>query len=298
VIAADRQLDADAAWLRDHGVDGNWNQLRALAYTSRLAGQPLQSLLPHPAAGNTGAASAPREGEASPADAPFPAHAPVPADAPHAPDAPAPTADGKSALSGGIVNLTMPYLTWTGLTDRPGEVTGFGAVDADTGRDLASRLQASGTATRWCITLTDRHGRAVGHGCARAGPGPPGQGGDPRFWLAAVSIHKIETSDCDHRHESAGYQPSHTLRHLIKTRSRRCGYPGCGRPAVRCDDDHTIPYHLGGRTCLCNLYPLCRRHHRAKQAPGWHLDQPRPGVLIWTLPSGRRYTNSPDPYPV
>jgi hypothetical protein len=42
---------------------------------------------------------------------------------------------------------------------------------------------------------------------------------------------------------------------------------------------------------------LCRRHHQAKQAPGWHLDQPEPGILTWTLPSGRRYTTTAEPYP-
>ena len=36
---------------------------------------------------------------------------------------------------------------------------------------------------------------------------------------------------------------------------------------------------------------------RAKQTPGWHLDQPEPGMLTWTLPSGRRYTTAPEPYP-
>jgi len=84
---------------------------------------------------------------------------------------------------------------------------------------------------------------------------------------------------------------------LIKIRDRRCGYPGCRRPAARCDDDHTIPHHQGGKTCECNLYPLCRRHHQAKQEPGWRLDQPEPGILTWTLPSGRRYTTAPEPYP-
>jgi hypothetical protein len=39
-----------------------------------------------------------------------------------------------------------------------------------------------------------------------------------------------------------------------------------------------------------NHSPLCRRHHRAKQAPGWKLDQTEPGVLIWTAPHGRMYT--------
>jgi hypothetical protein len=85
--------------------------------------------------------------------------------------------------------------------------------------------------------------------------------------------------------------------HLIKIRSPRCGYPGCRRPATRCDDDHTIPHHKGGRTCECNLHPLCRQHHQAKQAPGWHLSQPEPGILTWTTPSGRRYTVAPEPYP-
>ena len=112
-----------------------------------------------------------------------------------------------------------------------------------------------------------------------------------------MKISPIETGTCQHRRESAGYQPSDTLRHLLKTRSRRCGFPGCRRPALRCDDDHTIPYHQGGKTCECNLHPLCRRHHQTKQAPGWRLDQPEPGTLIWTMPSGRQVTVTPEPYP-
>ena len=45
------------------------------------------------------------------------------------------------------------------------------------------------------------------------------------------------------------------------------------------------------------LSPLCRRHHRAKQAPGWRLDQPQPGTMTWTTPSGRTYTTCPSAYP-
>ncbi|MHB1433296.1 MAG: HNH endonuclease, partial [Streptosporangiaceae bacterium] len=66
--------------------------------------------------------------------------------------------------------------------------------------------------------------------------------------------------------------------------------------ARACDDDHTVPFEDGGRTCECNLAPLCRRHHQAKQAVGWHLDQPQPGVLVWTMPSGRTYTTRPTRY--
>ena len=231
----------------------------------------------------------------SPADT---SHPDTPAASPTQ-DSPAPgetgTAPGQTGPRlGGTVHLTMPATSWLGASDNPGDIPGLGPTDADTCRDLAETLAAN-PATRWCITLTDPAGRAIAHGCARAGPGPPGS--DRRAWLARVTITPIAASTCDHRHESAGYQPSPTLRHLVKTRSPRCGYPGCRRPAWRCDDDHTVPHHKGGRTCECNLHPLCRHHHQVKQAPGWHLAQPQPGVLVWTTPSGRKYTTTPEPYP-
>jgi HNH endonuclease len=87
------------------------------------------------------------------------------------------------------------------------------------------------------------------------------------------------------------------LQHVIRVRQQLCVFPGCGRAARRCDLDHTIPYHRGGRTCECNVAPLCRKHHQAKQARGWRLDQPQPGIMIWTTPSGRRYTTRQASYP-
>ena len=35
-----------------------------------------------------------------------------------------------------------------------------------------------------------------------------------------------------------------------------------------------------GIDCTCSHSPFCRHHHRAKQAEGWRLEQPEPGVLI------------------
>jgi hypothetical protein len=45
-----------------------------------------------------------------------------------------------------------------------------------------------------------------------------------------------------------------------------------------------------------NLAPLCRHHHRSKQAEGWRLEQPKPGVLVWRTPAGRRYITTPTVY--
>ena len=116
--------------------------------------------------------------------------------------------------------------------------------------------------------------------------------------MADLPLEWLEAGVCTHRRESASYRPPPSLAHLIRVRQQRCAFPGCGRAARRCDLDHTIAFEQGGRTCECNLAPLCRRHHQAKQAPGWRLEQPEPGIMIWTTPSGRRYTTYPTTYPM
>ena len=83
---------------------------------------------------------------------------------------------------------------------------------------------------------------------------------------------------------------------MVRARNATCTPPGCGRRAASCDLDHTDPHHQGGRTCECNLAPLCRHYHRCKQAEGWRLEQPEPGVLAWRTPAGRTYTTTPTQY--
>ncbi len=111
-----------------------------------------------------------------------------------------------------------------------------------------------------------------------------------------IRITPLAVGTCDHRNEEPGYKPSRLLRHLIEARTPRCTAPGCRRPAAQCDQDHTIPYEAGGRTCECGLGPLCRRHHRCKQAHGWTLEQPEPGIFVWITPARRRYITGPNTY--
>jgi Domain of unknown function (DUF222) len=296
VLAADKKIDAAARWLKAHGAPGTLDQLRARVFLALLNGQALYTLLPDPTPAATpdpgGTSAGSPKADSPKADSPSAGASTGDPRAASQADSAAHAGGWPAGLTGSV-HLTMPVSAWLDRSQRPGEIAGFGAADADTCRDLASRL-AAGNA-RWCITMTDRDGRPVGHGCARAGP--PARG-DPHSWLATVTIHPIETGSCSHRREAPGYRIPDSLRHLIKIRSRRCGFPGCRRPAIRCDDDHTIPFHLGGKSCECNLYPLCRRHHRCKQSPGWHLEQPAPGRLVWTSPSGRTYTQTAEPYPV
>ncbi len=125
-------------------------------------------------------------------------------------------------------------------------------------------------------------------------PDPPPDG-RPESWLG-VRMTPITRGACDHDHAETGYRPSRKLRHLVRARNAGCTAPGCGRPAVRCDLDHTVAWDDGGLTCECDLAPLCRHHHRCKQAQGWLLEQPEPGVLIWRTPAGRSYLTAPTRY--
>ncbi len=105
----------------------------------------------------------------------------------------------------------------------------------------------------------------------------------------------IARGTCAHAHREDRYIPSRRLKHLIRARTARCGAPGCGAQAITSEIDHTTPYPAGP-TCEENLGPLCARHHHAKHAPGWNLQQTRPGVMRWTTPSGRTYTTHPTQY--
>jgi Domain of unknown function (DUF222) len=209
-----------------------------------------------------------------------------------------------------LINLTVPAGTAYGWSDAPGEIGGWGLTDPDDTRRL---LQAASQhpRTRWRVTLLAPDGTAAAHGSARGQhpwiPPPDGErnrdGPDARQAAALadllrrlnVTFTPIAKGSCDHASREDRYTPSRKLKDLVRARTARCTAPGCGAQAVHCDLDHTLAYPAG-ITCQCDLAPACRRHHRCKQAPGWQLEQPEPGVMRWTTPSGRSYTTRPTIY--
>lgn len=272
VLAADQRLTARALALRDAGLPGSVGELRARAYLDALLDRDSTPAPSEPAPTSPGASAPP------PADPVGPA-APPPGP-PIGPRLPA------------LINLTLPLATQLGLADDPGVVAGFGPVDPAQARQLAT-LAAADPRSRCCVTLTGPGGRAVGHGCL---PGP-GALANLTTRILKLTITPLNQDACDHRCQEPGYEPSRRLQHLIWARTPTCAAPGCRRPAARCDLDHAVPYDRGGRTCECNLAPLCRHHHRCKHSQGWRLDQPSPGVMRWITPAGRQYTTKPDAYP-
>ncbi|MEE6139662.1 HNH endonuclease signature motif containing protein [Mycobacterium sp. 050128] len=90
-----------------------------------------------------------------------------------------------------------------------------------------------------------------------------------------------------------GYVPSAALRDFVRCRDLTCRWPGCDRPAVECDLDHTIPYGDGGPTHASNLKCYCRTHHLVKTFWGWRDKQLPDGTVILTSPAGQTYVTTP-----
>ena len=89
--------------------------------------------------------------------------------------------------------------------------------------------------------------------------------------------------------------PGAALARHVQVRDRTCSHPGCGRPARRCDLDHTRDHARGGLTVRSNLGPGCSRHHPLKHGRGWTLTQPRPGLFEWTSPLRQIYRTRGEP---
>ncbi len=210
VLAADRNIDAQARALKKAGAGGTLEFLRAAVFTALLSGRPLWTLLPgtqDPGArdrggtadGGTGGnpdetagnnndgpgrpgSGQPGDGEDGPGSdddgngGGNRRPGPRPGSGPASPGAPGSGAPGSGrGYPGGLngsVNLTLPLTTWLGLASQPGEAPGYGPLDPGTSRDLATRIAAT-PASQWCATITAPDGTAIGHGCAPPRAGPP-----------------------------------------------------------------------------------------------------------------------------
>lgn len=89
------------------------------------------------------------------------------------------------------------------------------------------------------------------------------------------------------------YTPSAKLADFIRCRDLTCRAPGCDRPAVDCDLDHTVAFADGGATHPSNVKCLCRQHHLMKTFWGWWDRQLPDGTVIWDLPGGQTYVTMP-----
>lgn len=162
------------------------------------------------------------------------------------------------------VHVTVALSTLLGQDDAPGDLHGFGPIDADQTRDLAFAADAT-----WRRLVTDPlSGAVLDVGRTRYRPPAP---------LAAhirARDRRCARPGCDVAAERCD------LDHTIEFHGRASTPPGTDPPAP-------------GSTSADNLGPLCRRDHRLKSGAGFVLRQPEPGVFEWLTPTGHRYRLRP-----
>ncbi|PXA67703.1 HNH endonuclease signature motif containing protein [Cryobacterium arcticum] len=89
------------------------------------------------------------------------------------------------------------------------------------------------------------------------------------------------------------YRNTQAMKKWLRMRDETCRFPGCSRPAVRCDMDHTNDWADGGPTDHDNLACLCEAHHRLKHLSQWQVTQQPGGILLRTSPGKRSYRTDP-----
>jgi Domain of unknown function (DUF222) len=244
------------------------------------------------------------------------------------------TLRGLRPAEGGLLDLTVPWSTLVGESGEPGHLTRLGPITPGQARDLAELAAADPAIPwKAIVTSTDgtaigvaRVPRLSVSADSQQGPGakarllrlvsvticPDQQDLVPESGLPMICQRTLRAAaraaeqarvqaaadaaagGCAHTLASPAYLPPPLLREFIDARDGTCRFPTCRQPVWRCDLDHCIPYHKGGRTCRCNLGGLCRFHHLLKQHQLWQLIQPTPGTFAWITPAGRTYYTEPD----
>ena len=155
----------------------------------------------------------------------------------------------------GSVNIHVDLTTLARLDDEPAELDGFGPVVAEIARKVTAEQQSS----PWTATVTDP------------------ETGEP---VQVVSVRRRPTA-----------KQLRKIRALHPT----CAFVGCRMPARNCDIDHMDEYAKGGKTVVCKLAPLCRRHHMARHRGGWRYSRVSRRGVEWISPLGHRYRIRPPP---
>ena len=89
-----------------------------------------------------------------------------------------------------------------------------------------------------------------------------------------------------------GYRPSAACKEFVQWRDLTCRWPGCDKPALRSDIDHTVPWPAGS-THASNNKCYCRIHHLIKTFGCWSDQQMPDGTIILTSPTGHVYSTEP-----
>jgi len=167
------------------------------------------------------------------------------------------------------VQVVVDAEVLAGVSDKPGELLGYGAITAAHARELAQGD------SRWRRLLIDPAGQVV-----EVSPRTYRPGHELSRLVRARDV-VCRFPGCRRAATAAG--------------SGRGSGGGGKRSSNAVDLDHTVPFPAGS-TVKPNLAALCRSHHLLKTHSNWHVEQDARGILCWTTPSGRTIFTYPHDY--
>ena len=82
-------------------------------------------------------------------------------------------------------------------------------------------------------------------------------------------------------------------RRALRAMYRCCAIPGCSVGFDNCQIHHLRWFRNLGKTDICNLLPVCHKHHHLVHEGGWHLALDERRNLTVTYPDGSIMTTGP-----
>lgn len=105
-------------------------------------------------------------------------------------------------------------------------------------------------------------------------------------WLEKISPKVLDLDEAASVTTNS-YTPTAGMRAFATARDGTCIFPGCTRPAERCQLDHRVPFDEGGPTTALNLFSLCQHHHNMKtDKRAFYVHDPNTNTIIWLFADG------------
>lgn len=195
---------------------------------------------------------------------------------------------GQLTLAGHTDELDVLRATALGVLARPDEATALLAGPDAAPSAPRRRPRAGAGGAQFVIHLAP--GSPVGR-CEELGPVLAHQ---VKEWLGHDRVVVQPVIDLSDNPAVDSYEVPDWMARIVRWRNPHEVFPWASRASKGLDLDHTRAYQHGpgappGQTCPDNLGPLSRRAHNAKTHGGWRVEQPGPGVYVWTSPLGYRY---------
>ena len=209
-----------------------------------------------------------------------------------------------------LVHVVLLGSTLDGHDDEPGYLDGYGLIDAEHARELATdadidyvRVPADVHYQRTRNTPSDTVTIADTDKGAATGTGSGGTDAE------ATNSHTTDTSAVVEDSVTEGadtgavlpdsayaYRANAVLDTWIRILCGTCQWPHCDTPAWNTDLDHDISFDhtdptRGGKTTAASMKAYCRTHHRIKHSGSWIECHNSDRSIDYISPTGHRYHN-------